>query len=290
MLKEIAFLINDVREQTDNTDINGVKDREFIRYFNDGVKSIQAMIFKNNPLCSYHQASAVLTAQVANARVFDLPADVFGDNAVSMVEISSDGGTCWSPLDRAWAEEGDTILGWFTRNKQVYITGRKDVAVSFQVRAWYFQRLPRFDKAWATVTGVAGQVITMTVLDADFYKVDRYISIYTALGVLRKANLSYVKTSDTTITVVGDLTGVVNTDVILMGAKSTLVVDLPEEVEPYLMDYVAQRVVGRNNYTEDWNKMNFWTSEERANIIAIFADASQAETRLPITDMEYMRI
>ena len=63
-----------------------------------------------------------------------------------------------------------------------------------------------------------------------------------------------------------------------------------EEVEPYLMDYVAQRIFGRNNYGEDWNKANFWTSEERSNIISIFADASQAETRAPITDTEYMRI
>lgn len=287
-MKELEFLINDVREQTDNNDTNGVKDREFVRYFNDGVKTIQAIIFKNNPLCSYYQ-EPVIYSPVANSRVYDLPSDCYGDNAVSMVEMESSANE-WYPVDRVWPEDGNSFFGWFTRNKQVVISGDPDRTLSQRIRVWYFKRLPRFDKAWATVDSVAGQIITITVSDAEMFKVDRFISILTAAGVVRVANLSYVKTSATTITVVGDLTGVVATDVIVMGKNSLLTVDLPEECEPYLTDYVAQRVVGRNNYTEDWNKMNFWTSEERSNIIAIFADAAQAQARAPITDTEYMRI
>ena len=286
-MKEIKFLIYDVREQTDNRDENGVKDREFVRYFNDGVKTIQVLIFKNNPLCSYYQ-EPVIYSPINNLREHDLHSDCFGDNAVSLVQIESEGK--WFPLERVWPEDGNTFFGWYTRNKQVVISGAPDRTISQRIKVWYFKRLPRFDKAWATVVSVAGQVITLSNVDAEMFKVDRFISILTVDGAVRVANLSFVKTTDTTITVVGSLAGVVASDVIVMGKNSLMTVDIPEECEPYLMDYVAQRVVGRNNYTEDWNKMNFWTSEERGNIISIFADASQAEVRAPITDTDYLGI
>lgn len=286
-MKEIKFLIYDVRNQTDNNDENGVKDREFVRYFNDGVKTIQAIIFKNNPLCSYYQEPKTYSP-VAGTREYTLPSDCYGDNAVSLVEIKS--GTRWYPIDRVWPEDKNNFFGWYTRNKTVVIAGREDVEISEQIRIWYFKRLPRFDKSWATVTSVAGQVITIGNVDTELFKVDRYITIIKADGTIRYAGYPFTRLTDATITVVGSLVGVVNTDVIIMGKNSLMTLDLPEEVEPYLMDYVAQRVVGRNNYTEDWNKMNYWTSEERSQIISIFADASQAQTRAPITDTDYLEI
>lgn len=289
-MKEMQFLIYDVRSQTDNDDENGIKDREIVRYFNDGKATIQAMIFKNNPLCSYYQKFAVLTAQATDKRTFDLPTDVFADNAVSMCEISTDG-RCWSPLDRAWPEEANAFMGWYTSGKTLIITGRQDISFDYQVRIRYFYRLPRFDKIWATVNGApAGQVITLTVADSQMFRVDRFITILKPDGSIRLSGLPYTKTSDTTITIVGDITTVLNGDYIVMGKGSLMTLDMPDECEPFLMDYVGQRIAGRQSYGEDWNKMNFWSSEERGNIIAIFADASQAETRAPITDTEYLTI
>ena len=286
MLKELKYLIYDVREQTDNRDENGVKDREFVRYFNDGVKTIQAMIFKNNPLCKYYQASAILTPS-STPRVYDLPADVFGDNAITLVEVKSD--SRWRPLDQVWPEDGDAFLGWFTRNKQLYISGDQDRAFDGTIRVWYFKRLYRFDKVWATVASTAGQNITLSDVDAELFKIDTYLTIVSEEGVQR-ASVRYKKVDDTTVTVTGEISTVVAGDLVLLGKNATLTLDMPEECEPYLMDYVAQRVAGRNSYGEDWNKLNFWTTEERSNIIAIFADASQAEVRAPITDTEYLRI
>lgn len=290
MLKEIEFLINDVRLQSDNNDTNAIKDRELVRYFNDGVKTIQALIYKNNPLCTYFQSSYTFTAQ-ASSRVYDLPTDVYGENAVSMVEISRDGGTTYTPVDRVWPEEGGAFFGWFIRGRQLYISGDPNLRLDGQLRIWYFYRLPRFDKVWATVSGApAGQVITIANIDTEMFRVDRFITILTPAGAVRVENISYTKTTDTTITVVGDISTVLSGDLILMGKSSSLEADLPEECEPYIMDYVAQRIAGRQAYGEDWNKMNFWTAEERSNIMAIFADASQAVVRGPVLDTEYMRV
>lgn len=288
-MKELQYLIYDVREQTDNRDENGVKDREFVRYFNDGVRTIQTMIFKNNPLCSYYQSS--VTYQPQTTRIYDLPSDVFGDNAVSMVEVSKDGGTQWTPLDRVWPEEGGCLVGWFTRNKQVVIAGPENYRFDGQVRVWYFNRLPRFDKAWAKVNAIpVGQLITMNSVDLEMFRVDRFVTILKPDLSIRVSSLPYTKTSDTSITVVGNITSVAAGDFIVMGKGSLMTLDMPDECESYLMDYVGQRIAGRQSYGEDWNKFNYWTSEERANIMSIFADASQAEVRAPITDTEYLRV
>ncbi len=128
-------------------------------------------------------------------------------------------------------------------------------------------------------------------LDSQYQYVDRFVSFLDQVsGEVQAAALPFVVTSATTITLVGSLDDVSVGDYMVMGKNSLMTVDIPEECEPYLMDYVAQRIVGRNNYTEDWNKMNFWTSEERGQIISIFADASQAQVRAPITDTDYMEV
>lgn len=292
-MKDLQFLIYDVRDQTDNVSENGIKDREFVRYFNDGIKTIQAMIFKNNPLCSYYQSSIIYSA-LNTSRIYDLPDDVFGDNAVSLVEVTTDGGTHWTPLDRVWPEEGGSFVGWYTRNKQLFMTGPENYRFYGQVRVWYFKRLPRFDKVWATVDGApVGNVITLDLLDAnsEIFRIDRNMTFLDPSDFSVKGTFAFKKLTDTTIQVTsGDISTLLSGDLLLMGKNSTYELEMPEECEPYLMDYVAQRISGRQAYGDDWNRMNFWTSEERSNIMSIFADASQTEVRAPITDTEYMRI
>lgn len=289
-MRELKFLINDVREATDNTDVNGVKDKEIIRYFNDAIRSIQALVFKNNPLCSYFQTS-MACARPIKGLTFTLPTDTYGDNAVSFVEINADGGNVdsYAPLERCWPEDQNNFFGWYTRNRSIVFTGKQDTG-GYAARVWYFQRLPRWDKKWATVGGIpVGQVITIAVLDEDFSGVDNFISIYSATGELKLAGVPFVVTSPTSITVVGNVSTVGGTDYIVMGKNSTLAVDLPEEVETYLLDYVSKRVSNRNNYS-DANKLDWFTAETKADIISIFNDVGQAQVRGPITDTDYMRL
>lgn len=290
-MRELSYLVQDVREQTDNVDVNGVKDKEFIRYFNDGVKSIQAIIFKNNPLCSYFQKSTEYPTPTAG-RSFDLPEDCYACNAVTFVEVLSDASIndLYAPLRRCWQEDQNSFQGWYTRNNQVVFTGSRDVSLGYSARVWFFFRVPRFDKVWATVTNVAGQVITITVADANFSTVDRFISIHDPITRQPKlSKLAYSVTNPTTITVVGDISTVANGDLITMG-NSTLILNMPLEVEPYLMDYVAKRIYTRNNYSIDGSKISEFTAEEAANIAAIFGDAGQAIQGTPITDTTYLEI
>lgn len=285
-MRQLEYLINDVREATDNMDINGVKDREIIRYFNDGIKAIQALIFKNNPLCSYFQSSTVYSS--ATGREYTLPSSCYADNAVSMVETKS--GELWSAIERAWPE--DNLFGWFTRNKKIIITGDELKPFPDSLRVSYFTRLPRFDKVWAKVVSVAGQTVTVSNVDEGFSRADNKISIFSSDLVSKLQGAEYVSHTSTTITFKAGvvLTGVVAGDLLSLGSSTTLTLDLPEECEPYLLDYVAKRVFARNNYTSDIAKLEYFTEEGKNNIISIFGDAGQAITRTPITDTDYLRL
>lgn len=291
-MRELPYLINDVRECTDNTDINGVKDKEIIRYFQDGIRSIQAIVFKNNPLCSYFQNPLLCSGPTAG-QAFDLNSDTYGDNAVSYVEVQSSANSTsdnWAGLERCWQEDQNSFMGWFTRNKTIVFSGFPGTSVGTSARVWYFQRLPRWDKKWATISSVDGQILTIAVLDEDMFTVDSYISIYSSAGGLKQAAIPYIKSSVNTITVTGAIPTITATDIIVMGKNTTLEVNLPEEVETYLVDYVSKRVATRNNYTTDATKIEAFTSEAMGNIISIFADVGQSQLRAPITDTEYLRV
>jgi hypothetical protein len=291
-MRELSYLISDVREQTDNEDVNGVSDKEIIRYFNDGLKSIQAIVFKNNPLCSYFQKSTIFQSPVAGMS-FDLPSDCYAFNAVSFVEALSDASIndLYMALERCFQEDQNNFQGWFTRNKQIVFTGTKDISIGYQARAWYFYRLPKVDKVWATVSSKLGQVLTISVLDDKFSTIDRKITIVNpTTREVKVKGLTYSVTTPTTITIVGDVSLISNGDLILMGEDASLTMDLPDEVEPYLLDYVAKRIYSRNNYALDAAKVDFFTADDRANITAIFADASQSLQRSPITDTSFMMV
>lgn len=290
-MRELQYLINDVREQTDNKDTNGVSDKEFIRYFNDAVKSVQAIVFKRNPLCSYFQKSVLYPTPTAG-RAFDLPDDCYALNAVTFVEVQSDASINdeFSPLRRCFREDQRSFQGWFTQNRQIYFTGTLDVSLGYTARVWYFYRVPRFDKPWATVSSVAGQVVSLTVSDSNYATVDRIVSFVnpTTREVKLRA-LPYVVTTPTSITITGDISTLSNGDIMVMGDAS-LKLDMPDEVEPYLMDYVAKRIYGRNNYKSDAAQIEYFTQDDMSNIMAIFADAGQTIQATPITDTSYLEI
>ena len=152
-MRKLRFLINDVREATDNEDTNAISDKEIIRYFNDCIKSIQAIVLKNNPRSAYFQANVTLEAPL-QGRFFPLPEDCFAFNAVTYVEVLSEASIddYWYMLEQRMQEDQNNFFGWYTKNKEIYFTGRNDVHVGNSARVWYFKRLPSWQKSVGTVS------------------------------------------------------------------------------------------------------------------------------------------
>lgn len=291
-MRLLKHILHDVREGTDNEDTNGVSDKELVRYARDFVRSVQAIVYKNNPLCAYFQGSTTLDSPLIGTE-YDLPSDCYADNAVTFVEVRAETSVLdkYSPLERVWPEDQNSFRGYFIRNKKIVFTGGlSDTPIGYSVRIWYFKRTPMWDKEWAKVVSVLGSGTTITVSDADMWDVDNYITIQTPAGN-RFSEIKFTKTGDTEFECINgaDLTQIQADDSVLMGKNSTLELDFPEECETYALDYISKRLTARNNYAESLKAAEF-SDEAKGDLIAIFAEAAQTQTRAPLTDTGFLRI
>lgn len=289
-MRKLRFLVSDAREATDNEDTNGVSDREIVRYFNDCVKSIQAIVLKNNPRCAYFQASTTFQAPL-QGQSFTLPNDCFAFNAVTFVEVLSEASIddYWYRLEQVHQEDQNNFFGWFVKNKEIYFTGRNDVQVGNAAKVWYFKRLPSWQMPVGKAQSLVGQLLTLTTST----KLDNteYITVYSPTGTLRGSyEIDPDLSTNGTVTIVGSTVGIVNGDLVLPENESVLEIDLPDEVETYLLDYVSKRIYSRKNYAQDASNVTFFSEEAKANITAIFGDASNAIYRAPITNTDFLEV
>lgn len=289
-MRKLRYLINDVRESTDTEDTNAISDREITRYFNDCIRSIQAIVLKNNPRSAYFQANVIYEAPL-QGRFFPLPEDCYAFNAVTFVEVLSEASIndFWYMLEQRSQEDQNNFFGWYTKNKEIYFTGRDDVRVGNSAKVWYFKRLPSWQKSIGTVSGIAGQVVSFS----GTYKLNHaeYITVYSSLNEkIGTYQINPDLSVNGQITIIGSTAGIVNGSYILPEKDSVLEIDLPDEVETYLLDYVSKRIYSRSNYREDTNNVSGFSEEAKANITAIFGDVSNAIIQAPITNTDYLEV
>lgn len=91
MAKLVDYLIDEVREATENEEFNdvvGLSEEEFIRFFNEGINRIHSLIIKQHPLVFTEE----YTVSVTNGtQEYTLPRKAFNNNVVSQVEYSPTG-------------------------------------------------------------------------------------------------------------------------------------------------------------------------------------------------------
>lgn len=293
-MKRLEYLIYEARRNTDNLDTNGVKDAEFIQYFNDAQKMIQLLIFKNHPLCNHFLAEEIYDSITPDVEL-DLPTDCYANNAIGTVEgrfgdSSINGG--YRPIKRVWQEDRANFFGYLTRNQKLILTGQQISSQLEAVRLTYFRRLPRFDKRWGSIASIVGSTLNLSgATDSDLSLIDDTISIVNADGEIIQGNIKVSSYSlPTSLTVSTALLGSVAAgQFIVSGGYSTTACELPEECEPYLRSYVEFAVKNRNNYT-DADRQKIWTDEQKTAIIDLFSNNTKEITAPPITDVDFLEI
>lgn len=291
-MRRLEFLITSVRRSTDNVQTAAITDAEMVEWFNDGQKLIQNLVFKANSKADIFKA--VETYDAVSSQEYDLPDDIYATNAISMVEINSGNNTGinggFYPIDRVDEANRPTIFGYFIRNSKIILTGYQDDANVAQVRVTYFRSLPRVDKRWGTIQTVNSGV--SLVLSAGYddlaSTVDDYITVVDSNGVAVREGIRINSfAGGATWTTTDLLTSVVAGQFVCMGTRSVNVSELPDETEPYLLDYVRKRLYGRNVYN-DGDKQELFTSEQKEEIIRLFQNNTKEILVPPITDMDFM--
>ncbi len=291
-MRRLEFLMNRVRYETDNKDVNGITNTEIVSYFNDAQKYITSLIFKMNPYADMFKTQVEIAAN--STGIYTIPSDCFSSSSISMVEAkwSDDANNQGYNRIKPIAEsEASYIFGYYVRNNTVVITGDAPNANFTFIRITYFKRLKSLDVRQSKVSSTTSTTIVMTApAPTDLYLMDDHASTVSVDGDQVVAGLSFTNTSGTSLTGVSPdptVAGVNNTQYIVAGANACNRSELPEECEPYLVDYVKQRIYTRNNY-EDANKQMYFTEQQKADIISIFSKNKKDDDSFPVTDLTFL--
>lgn len=286
-MRRLEFLITKVRQSTDNTDTNGISNNEIVEYFNDGQKYIETLIFKNNPYADLFKAQQVYTAN--STGIYDLPDDCLSGNSISMVEgrynitNNNDGYSRIKPISES---EIAYMFGYVVRNNQIIISGQNDIAQLQNIRVTYFRQLKTLDIRRGTIGVVTHNTsIAVTSFDTTAPLMDDHYSTANKDGDQVGANIYSASTSSPLLTTLTD--GAQTGDFLLSGKNACNKSELPDSCEPYLIDYVRQRIYTRNNY-EDANKQMYFTEQQKQEVISIFSKNKKDDDTVPITDYAFL--
>lgn len=286
-MRRLEFLINQVRQSTDNKDTNGIPNSEIVGYFNDAQRHITALIFKTNPYADFFKVQVELPA--VSSGEYIIPSDCFSTNALSMVEArfaDTSNNKGYSRIKPISESEFSYIFGYFTRDNKVLISGQNDVAQLQNVRITYFKQLPSLDIRRGTIgTVIANTSVAVSSLDTEIFTMDDHFSTVDAQG--DQVVDEIYSASIASPLLVSDTAGILSGQYLVSGRNSCNKSQLPDVCESYLLDYVKQRIYTRNNY-DDANKQIYFTQEQKDQIISIFAKNKKDDETVPVTDVEFL--
>lgn len=282
MLRRFEFLVKEVREVTSTEDINSVGIYEIMKYFNDGQKQIQKIIYTANPSTDIFvkQANYPITDRAQTA--YTLPSDIYAHNAVNNINSVKDGKIAQT-LTRVAYREKEAIWGYALLDNQFILTASPEVSTISSILLNYVYRLPTIGYRLAQVDSVALQVVTAdgsSIIDDDSFQerydyysiVDREGNVkQTSEGANISSDLLLTDYTGLNFTFEGDLAEVVQGDYIVAGRCGTSHSKLPEACEPYLTTFVQRRILNKISSQEVANEQIF-TNEERADIEDLFKD------------------
>lgn len=286
-MKRLEYLITQVRNSTDNKDVNGISTAEMVGYFNDAQRYITTIIFKNNPYADLFKVQVELPAVASGEYI--LPDDCYSTNALSMVEArfaDTSNNKGYSRIKPIMESEFSYIFGYITRDNKVLISGQNDVAQLNTVRITYFKQLPTLDIRRGTVFSVIpDDRIVITNMDTEVFTMDDNYSTSDSQGNQVVKGIYSASTSSTLL--VNPTTGIVAGQYLLSGKNASNKSLLPDVCETYLLDYVRQRIYTRNNY-EDANKQMYFTELQQSEILSIFSKNKKDDDTIPVTDVEFL--
>lgn len=287
-MRRFELLVNEVRENTDTTDINSVRFYEIMRFFNDGQKQLQKIIYTANQSADIFVKTHNYTA--AAVKEYALPLDIYAHNSV--VSLHLDTG---SKLTRLANTERTTLYGYSLVDKEVILSflPQQDMTLNYvyKVPALSY-RLGKIDTVTLGTGNVTIDAATIIGDTAFQDKYDRY-SIVDKDGNFKAVNLELTDFTGLSFTFSGDLdggtdySGATVGDYIVCGQFGTSHSHLPDECEPYLMAYVQRRILAKLSSSEISNEAAF-TQEERADIEDLFKD-NIGEPLYPVShDTDYL--
>jgi len=303
MSRYVSYLIDDVRNSSENTDVSdtiGIQDAEFLRFLNDAQFRIQNLITQKHPSVFLTEYT---TAVVANQESYTLPNKAYMGNKVSQVEFSSDtsGTDNFYPLrpgslfERNSGADGNPLK--YIRKAGAFLIVPIPTSASGQLRVTYTHKLPKLDLRRGSVASVTltTSAISALALNVSTDSVDSTeLAKFTRISIVDEEG--NVKMRNIKITGVDAATGVVTVDAafafesgetisvgdyVVAGAYSSTHVLLDEMVERYLIAYCTLKILHRDSNITDLQAQLALVREMENDIVTAYSEISDDIMEIP---------
>lgn len=278
-MERLEILMAQVKENTNITNGNGIKDSNIIRHFNHTQKMIQSLVYQAKLEPNSFVGTIVVTPAEVTA---ELPADTFAENSILYVEpLDYPGRT----LNKIQSSERTKKAGYFIENGFIgFSQGLISQYTSFTVK--YFRRLPDLDIRRGKISNRTTTVLTLTSPSDKIGVLSDFVTVVDQDGNIIQADMRVVSFISPFITVENVNDDVTTDHYVVCGGYATTNSELPDECLPMLLDQVEKRVFSKNASKETANQSQF-TDEQRSALLALFSDNSADQLYPPMTDTSF---
>lgn len=274
----VEQIINKAKRSTNTDQIGAVSDLLCVDYLNRIQSLIEDQLFlvnDENDLFIKDYEFDLVPGQDA----YDLPSDIYAKSSIDTLAVSFLNGlsNTFLPLKKVSRKQRGFTFGYFVQENQIVMTPRPTSPLRMKLS--YQRKLPSLSKVCGTISGIAGNVVSITGYEPGFTNESSYISTATAKGKLITDH-----TEGTSITL-DSVSGLSNGDQILSGKYATNVSELPDECEKLLITALERMIFYRQS-SPDFKTNAILTQDEIETIKQVFADNSYDDAKPPVTEWQ----
>jgi len=302
MSRYISYLIDDVRQSTENTDVSdtiGIKDAEFLRFLNDAQFRIQNLITQQHPSIFLQEYT---TPIVANQEAYTLPHGAYMGNKVTQVEYAAQvaGKIYYEPIRPGSLFERSSQSGRpikYIRKAGQILLLPTPASSTGQLRITYTHKVPKLDFRRGSISAVtlSGNTITSLTMNVSTDQVDKLeldkftrITIVNDEGGVQMGNIkvlsvdsaSGVVTLDPSFTFESGETISVG-DYVVAGSYSSTHSLLDTMVERYLIAYATFKILQRDSNMSDLQVQQNVLLEMENEIVSAYVEISDDIMEIP---------
>ena len=290
-IKRTDYLISDVREETDNPNVLDTKDGTIVNFLNRAQDRVTSVIsVKDESFLSKEDYIDVVSGTVEYA----LFSDMLMKNRVISVEWSLDANASlprrtWSQLKKIMPNEQSSVIGYFLRQGNIVINPVPTSSQTDGLRINYIKRPRPLDRRRGTISSLAPLTITghdtTETLANDLLTIVNTLGVATVTDVLNGGFDSGTGVITTTTTLTGAAIG----NFVLLGGNSTTHSELPDIMEPYLIEY-AKTMLNLKDSSVDLGSQSEIFKAIDQQVSDLYGQGTMDADYIPITNMDYMGI
>lgn len=305
MARYVSYLIDDVRESTENTDVSdtiGIQDAEFLRFINDAQFRIHAKIVQQHPAVFLKEKTYSI---VGGQESYAVPRLTYMQNKITQVEYNADttGNQYYYPLRPAFLFERDTgskgtPVKYVRKAGEILLLPIPQQSTG-QLRVTYVHRLPKLDLRRGSVASVtldsATNTISSLALDVSTDSVDSTqlnkftrVSFCDEEGNVTMSNVKVTNIDAATGTITVDSSFTYETgetiavgNYIVSGDYSSTHSELDEMVERYIIAYCTFKILQRDSNITDLQVQQNILMEMEQEIIDSYKEISDDIIEIP---------